>query len=74
MEDAKRTVTFDYIKSNLFRVIHADGVWGGIAPTGKIHLSFFNDDNVKLFADDLRDLLRAFDTPVATQPAVPLAN
>lgn len=34
---------FDYIKSNLFRVIHVDGVFGGLSPNQKIHLSVWNE-------------------------------
>jgi len=29
-------VSFDYIKSNQFRVVHVDGAHGGIAPSGHI--------------------------------------
>jgi hypothetical protein len=36
-------VKFDYIKSNFFRVIHADGAWGGITPTGHIQVAFWNE-------------------------------
>ena len=28
------TVSFDYIKSNYFRVIHVDGIFGGGVPAG----------------------------------------
>lgn len=39
-----KELQFDYIKSGMFRVIHVDGVHGGIAPNGSgIHASFFND-------------------------------
>jgi hypothetical protein len=31
------------MKSNFFRVIHADGAWGGIGPRGDIHMSFYNE-------------------------------
>jgi len=34
---------YDYVKSNLFRVIHVDGVWGGLTPKGKIAIGFFNE-------------------------------
>lgn len=34
---------FDYVKSHYFRVIHADGVWGGVSPRGNIHMSFYNE-------------------------------
>ncbi|MEX2212918.1 MAG: hypothetical protein WD768_02245 [Phycisphaeraceae bacterium] len=37
---------FFYQKGNHFRVIHADGVHGGVVPTGKhIHMAFFNERN-----------------------------
>lgn len=35
-------VNFDYIKSNFFRVIHADGAVGGLTPTGNIQLNFWS--------------------------------
>lgn len=34
---------FHYIKSNYFRVIHADGVYGGVSPQGLIQLAFFSE-------------------------------
>ncbi len=35
---------FDYIKSNQFRVIHADGVHGGIVPNCRfIQMAFFSE-------------------------------
>lgn len=36
-------VEFHYIKSNHFRVIHADGVYGGATPRGFIHMDFFSE-------------------------------
>jgi hypothetical protein len=36
-------VLVKYMKSNFFRVIHADGAWGGIGPRGDIHMSFYNE-------------------------------
>lgn len=33
----------DYIKSNFFRVIHADGVYGGITPRGLIHIDVWSE-------------------------------
>lgn len=38
-----RRLEFDYIKSNFFRVIHADGAFGGLAPNGSIHMSIFSE-------------------------------
>jgi hypothetical protein len=35
-------VRFHWIKSNFFRVIHADGVWGGITPTGNVQMAIFS--------------------------------
>ena len=34
---------FHYIKSNGFRVVHADGVWGGPNLRGYITMSFFSE-------------------------------
>lgn len=43
LKDEKK-IKFDYIKSNFFRVIHADGVWGGIGPgLNDIKMVFFNE-------------------------------
>lgn len=37
-------IRFDYIKSNYFRVIHIDGVFGGNAPrAGLIHMAIWNE-------------------------------
>lgn len=41
--DEQREVVVKYIKSNLFRVIHADGAWGGMSPHADIHISFYNE-------------------------------
>ena len=40
-EDEK--ISFDYIKSQFFRVLHADGAIGGITPSGYIHFSFYSE-------------------------------
>lgn len=43
-DDAKTsTFVVDLIKSNYFRVIHADGVSGCVTPGGTIHLDFWNE-------------------------------
>jgi len=42
----KRTpneVEFDFIKSNFFRVVHADGAFGGISPNGLIHMALYSE-------------------------------
>lgn len=36
-------VVFEYIKSQHFRVIHADGAIGGITPTGNVHMAFYSE-------------------------------
>lgn len=45
-EGEKKTidqVRFHYIKSNSFRVIHADGAFGGLSPRGGIHMALYNE-------------------------------
>lgn len=42
-EQQSRTLKFDYIKSNYFRVVHADGVWGDVTPNSSIHIAFWNE-------------------------------
>ena len=36
-------ISFDYIKSNLFRVVHMDGAIGGGTPNGYVHMSIFSE-------------------------------
>ena len=36
-------LTFHYQKSNHYRVIHADGAWGGLTPKLGVFLSFFSE-------------------------------
>ncbi len=36
-------VKFDYIKSQYFRVIHADGAIGGVTPSGFIHFALYSE-------------------------------
>lgn len=38
-----KSVEFHYIKSSLYRVIHADGIVGAATPNGGIHCSFFSE-------------------------------
>jgi hypothetical protein len=42
-EPVPTEITVDYIKSNLFRVIHADGAWGGLTARGTIHMALFSE-------------------------------
>ena len=36
-------VTFDYLKSPLFRTIRADGAIGSVTPNGNIHFALFSE-------------------------------
>ena len=36
-------ITFRFLKSQYFRVIHADGVFGGITHQGKMSVAFFSE-------------------------------
>ncbi|HLW54414.1 MAG TPA: hypothetical protein VKW06_16380 [Candidatus Angelobacter sp.] len=37
------SVCFHYVKSNYFRVIHADGMYGGLTPCGGIFFALYSD-------------------------------
>jgi hypothetical protein len=37
------TVIFEYIKSQAFRSIHADGAIGSVTPSGNLHIAFYNE-------------------------------
>lgn len=34
---------FHFVKSSVFRVIYAEGVFGGVSPKGQIRMSLFNE-------------------------------
>jgi hypothetical protein len=38
-----KEIEFDFIKSNLFRVIRADGAFGGLAPNGVVHMALYSE-------------------------------
>ncbi|HEY9833200.1 MAG TPA: hypothetical protein V6D26_21790 [Stenomitos sp.] len=38
-----KRVTFNYIKSNFFRVIHVDGVSGGVTPSSDLFINFYSE-------------------------------
>lgn len=40
--DQPDKISFHYIKSNYFRVVHVDGAHGGITPSGQIFFSVYN--------------------------------
>ncbi len=39
----KPVVIYHFIKSNLFRVVHADGAHGGFTPQGFIQMNFYSE-------------------------------
>ena len=41
--DQPTRVALNYIKSNFFRVIHADGCHGGITPQGFVQMAIFSE-------------------------------
>ena len=36
------TAKFEYVKGNFFRVVHADGIFGGVTPNRNIHMAIFS--------------------------------
>jgi hypothetical protein len=42
-QDEHTQLAVSYVKSNFFRVIHADGAWGGVSPFGDIHIAFYSE-------------------------------
>ena len=42
LNDFEETITFDYIKSNFFRVIYVDGVMANLNGKGNVHLIIWN--------------------------------
>jgi hypothetical protein len=41
----RKEITFHYIKSSFFRVIHCNGFFGGVTPNLEIHMSPYNERN-----------------------------
>src|SRR5713226_7895194 len=42
-DTAKTQIKFDFIKSNYFRTIHADGVWGGVNGHLDVAMAFYSE-------------------------------
>jgi hypothetical protein len=38
-----KELEFDFIKSNFYRVVRGDGVFGGLSPNGSFHLGFYSE-------------------------------
>ncbi len=41
----RKKIKYHFIKSNFFRVVHCDGVWGGLTSHRNIQMTFFNERN-----------------------------
>ncbi len=44
-EGQDNKIKFDFVKSQAFRVIHADGFFGGVSPNFYIHMAVYNQRN-----------------------------
>ncbi len=42
-EGRPQVLRFEMIKSPQYRTVHADGVFGGLTPSGKVHLAVYNE-------------------------------
>lgn len=42
-EQKKRKIKIHYLKSNFFRVIHMDGVFGGLSPQGALSVGIYSE-------------------------------
>jgi len=42
-DDTPKTLLIHYLKSPLFRTIHADGLFGGLTPHQNIHMTFWTE-------------------------------
>jgi hypothetical protein len=43
LDQLPSSVIFNYIKSNYFRVVHADGAMGGFTPRGHLFVSLYSE-------------------------------
>ena len=43
IEDPTDTVRFHFLKSNFYRVVHADGAYGGVTPRQGIFVTFYSE-------------------------------
>jgi hypothetical protein len=41
--ESPERIQYDYIKSQYFRTVHAEGIWGGITPRLGIHMDFWSE-------------------------------
>lgn len=50
------SATITYVKSNNFRVVFAEGAYGGISPRGRISFAFYNERQALPRSSELRIL------------------
>ena len=48
---ANKTVTFNYVKSDLYHTAHVNGVIGATAPDGNLHLTFFREELPDVYSE-----------------------
>ena len=41
--DLPEEITFDFVRSQHFRVVHSNGAWGGITPHQELSVTFFSE-------------------------------
>ena len=61
-EQGQVEVNFKYFKGNFYRIIHANGVIGGVSRCGEIHMSFYSErpgfpDSAKLVISQMGSAL-----------------
>jgi len=42
-DTSEASVQFRYLKSGHFRVVHANGAWGGLNPQAEVHMVFWSE-------------------------------
>ncbi len=43
VDEKPKSLKFHYIKSPMFRVVHVDGLFGGVTPTAFIHFALYSE-------------------------------
>lgn len=61
--NSEKGIDIKYMKSHFFRVVHADGAFGGIGPRGDVHMSVYSEryalpDAGRLHAGEIGSLER----------------
>lgn len=42
-DQESKNIEFHYEKSGAYKTVHADGVYGGLTPSGNLYIAFFNE-------------------------------